>query len=55
MGIVYTDGRSQFFYIVERYQVDQNNWVRYTNSTGQEFTCLQEAIDFRFQSVESET
>jgi hypothetical protein len=55
MAIVYTDGYSRFFYVVERYQVDQNNWVRYTNSTGEEFTCLEEAFNFRFQPVENES
>ncbi len=55
MAIVYTDGHNRFFYVTERYRVDQADWVRYTNSTGEEFTCLQEAFNFRFQPVESET
>lgn len=55
MAIVYTDGSNRFFYIVERYQVDQTDWIRYTNSMGEEFTCLREAFDFRFQPVENES
>ena len=55
MAIVYTDGNSHYFYVVERYQVDQNVWIRYTNVMGEEFTCLKEAFDFRFQLVENES
>ena len=54
MAIVYTDGRSRYFYVIERYQVDQQDWIRYTNSVGEEFTCLQAAFNFRFQPVEQE-
>jgi hypothetical protein len=54
MAIVYTDGYSRFFYVVERYVVGQQDWVRYKNTTGDEFTCLQESFDFRFQAVEQE-
>jgi hypothetical protein len=55
MAIVYTDNHSRFFYVVDRYQVDQMDWVRYTNSMGEEFTCLEEAFNFRFQPVENES
>jgi hypothetical protein len=52
MAIVYTDGRSRFFYVIERYIVDHETWVRYKNTTGDEFTCLQEAFESRFQATE---
>jgi hypothetical protein len=52
MAIVYIDSRSRFFYVVERYQIDQTDWVRYTNSSGEEFTCLQQAFELRFRAVE---
>jgi hypothetical protein len=52
MAIVYTDGHSRFFYVVERYQIDQTDWVRYTNTTGEEFTCRKEAFDERFIPME---
>ena len=55
MAIVYTDGYSRFFYVTERYQVDQQDWIRYTNAMGEEFTCLKEAFDCRFQPVENES
>ena len=55
MATVYTDGFSKFFYVVERYTVDQQDWIRYTNTVGEEFTCLQAAFDFRFQPVENES
>lgn len=48
MAIVYTDTQGKLFYIVQRYQVDQNDWIRYTNTMGEEFTCLKEAFDHRF-------
>jgi hypothetical protein len=54
MAIVYTDGHSRFFYVIERYKVGQSDWIRYKNTTGDEFTCLQEAFDFRFQATEQE-
>jgi hypothetical protein len=54
MAIVYTDGQSKFFYVVERYTVGQEDWVKYKNTTGEEFTCLKEAFDFRFQLTEIE-
>lgn len=54
MAIIYTDGQNRFFYIVERYTVDQNDWIRYTNSIGEEFTCLVEAFNQRFIPVEQE-
>jgi hypothetical protein len=52
MAIVYKDGHSRFFYVIERYQIDQNNWVRYTNAMGEEFTCRKEAFDERFIPME---
>lgn len=54
MGTAYTDGHSRFFYVVERYQVEDQAWVRYKNTTGDEFTCLQQAFDFRFKATEQE-
>jgi hypothetical protein len=54
MAIIYTDGQSRFFYIVERYTVDQKDWIRYTNVVGEEFTCLREAFDERFTPTEQE-
>ena len=52
MAIVYTDGHSRFFYITERYTVAQQDWVKYKNTSGEEFTCVKEAFEFRFQLVE---
>jgi hypothetical protein len=52
MAIVYTDGRDRFFYVVERYTVDQDDWIRYTNTMGEEFTCRKEAFDQRFTLTE---
>ena len=52
MAIVYTDTQGKFFYVVERYQVDQNDWIRYTNTIGEEFTCRKEAFDERFTPQE---
>ena len=52
MAIIYKDCDTRFFYVVERYTIDQNDWIRYTNAMGEEFTCLQEAFDERFQPVE---
>lgn len=54
MAIVYTDGHNRFFYVVERYTVDQNDWIRYTNTIGEEFTCIKEAFDERFTKLEQE-
>jgi hypothetical protein len=48
MATVYTDSRGKVFYVVERYTVDQTNWIRYTNTMGEEFTCRKEAFDERF-------
>jgi hypothetical protein len=55
MAIVYTDDHSRFFYVIKRYQVDHENWIHYTNSLGEEFTCREEAFNFRFQPVENES
>ena len=52
MAIIYRDHNSRFFYVQERYTVDQNDWVRYTNTIGEEFTCLVEAFNQRFTQVE---
>lgn len=54
MAIVYTDGNSRFFYVVERYTVGQADWIKYKNTTGEEFTCLKEAFEFRFHPLEQE-
>ena len=54
MAIVYTDGKEKFFYVVERYTVDQTDWIKYKNTTGEEFTCLKEAFDTRFKPTERE-
>lgn len=54
MAIVYTDGNSRFFYVVDRYTIDQQDWVKYKNTTGEEFTCLKEAFEFRFHTTEQE-
>jgi hypothetical protein len=54
MAIVYTDGNSKFFYIVERYTVEQTDWIKYKNTTGEEFTCLKQAFEFRFRPLEQE-
>jgi hypothetical protein len=48
MAIVYTDTHGKVFYVVERYTVDQNDWIRYANAMGEEFTCRKEAFDERF-------
>jgi hypothetical protein len=48
MGIVYTDRHDKFFYVVERYTVDQDDWIRYTNTMGEEFTCRLDAFNERF-------
>lgn len=54
MAIIYTDKNSRFFYVQEYYTVDQNDWVRYTNTMGEEFTCRKEAFDERFTPTEQE-
>lgn len=54
MAIIYKDKDSRFFYVQERYTVDQNDWIRYTNTMGEEFTCLKEAFDERFIPMEQE-
>jgi hypothetical protein len=52
MAIIYQDQNSRFFYVQERYTVDQKDWIRYTNAMGEEFTCLDEAFLDRFTPVE---
>lgn len=54
MAIIYRDSNDRFFYVQERYTVDQNDWIRYTNTMGEEFTCLKEAFLNRFTPVEQE-
>jgi hypothetical protein len=54
MAIIYRDSQDRFFYVQERYTVDQQDWIRYTNTMGEEFTCLEDAFDFRFQPIEQE-
>ena len=48
MTIIYQDHESRFFYVTERFTVDQKDWIRYTNTMGEEFTCLREAFEERF-------
>ena len=52
MAIIYKGPDSKIFYVVERYSVDQNDWVRYTNTMGEEFTCLKAAFEERFIKME---
>ena len=54
MAIIYRDAESRYFYVQERYTVDQNDWIRYTNTMGEEFTCLVEAFEERFIKLEQE-
>ena len=48
MAVIYIDKHGKFFYVLERYTVDQTDWIRYTNTMGEEFTCLKEAFEQRF-------
>ena len=52
MAIIYKDQHGRFFYVQERYTVDQQDWIRYTSTMGEEFTCLAEAFDERFTKTE---
>ena len=52
MSIIYRGPDGRFFYVVERYTVDQNDWIRYTNTMGEEFTCLEGAFNQRFIKME---
>ena len=52
MAIIYRDSTGKVFYVVERYTVDQMDWIRYTNAIGEEFTCRKEAFDERFTLTE---
>ena len=52
MAIIYKDSTGKVFYILERYTVDQHDWIRYTNAIGEEFTCRKEAFDKRFNPTE---
>jgi hypothetical protein len=52
MAIIYKDSTGKVFYVVERYTVDQHDWIRYTNSMGEEFTCRKAAFDERFTAME---
>jgi len=50
--IVYMDKDSRIFYVKERYTVDQDDWIKYTNHLGEEFTCRTEAFNERFTPTE---
>ena len=52
MAIIYTDNNSKYFYVIERYTVGQQDWIKYKNTTGEEFTCLKEAFENRFKPQE---
>lgn len=52
MAIIYRDANEKIFYVTERYTIDQKDWIRYTNTMGEEFTCLREAFDQRFTPTE---
>ena len=52
MAIIYRDSQGKAFYVIERYTVDQTDWIRYTNIIGEEFTCRKEAFDERFTPQE---
>ena len=52
MAIIYRDSQGKAFYVVERYTVDQTDWIRYTNTIGEEFTCRKAAFDERFTPQE---
>ena len=52
MSICYLGPDGRIFYVVERYTVDQMDWIRYTNTVGEEYTCRQEAFDERFTKME---
>ena len=54
MAIIYKDIDGKIFYVRERYQVEQDDWVRYTNHLGDEFTCRTEAFNTRFSPMEQE-
>lgn len=54
MAIIYTDIQNRLFYVTERYTVDQQDWIRYTNTMGEEFTCLAQAFETRFRPLEQE-
>ena len=53
MAIIYKDTHGKIFYVKERYEVGQEDWIRYTNHLGEEFTCLLGAFNERFQPVEA--
>ena len=52
-SIVYTDKNSKIFYVKERYTVGQEDWIKYTNHLGEEFTCRVEAFNDRFTPTEA--
>jgi hypothetical protein len=52
MSIIYSSADGKVFYVVERYTVDQDDWIRYTNTMGEEFTCREEAFNQRFKPTE---
>jgi hypothetical protein len=54
MGIIYTGSNGKVFYVKERYTVGQEDWIKYTNHLGEEFTCREEAFNERFKEGEQE-
>ena len=52
MSIIYTSKDNNIFYVKDRYQVDQQDWIRYTNHLGEEFTCHLEAFNERFRPAQ---
>lgn len=54
MSIIYTDNNAKIFYVKERYTVGQEDWIKYTNHLGEEFTCLVEAFNARFKEADNE-
>ena len=53
MTIIYKDAQSKIFYVKERYTVDLDQWIKYTNHLGEEFTCRLAAFEERFKPVEA--
>lgn len=52
MSIIYRDQNAKIFYVKERYTVDQQDWVKYTNHLGEEYTCTADAFNERFEPQE---
>jgi hypothetical protein len=53
-SIVYTDKNSKIFYVKECYTVGQEDWIKYTNHLGEEFTCRVEAFSERYTALDNE-